>query len=80
VVNESNPAMVEALAMYAQMGAPFYIRSLEKHQSLLQPWNLDERGFVPLLEWHGFDQTELGKEDKEGFGPFGGGYGAYLIR
>jgi hypothetical protein len=80
VVNQTSPAMLESIEIYKKMGAPFYMRSLEKHRELSQPWKLDEQGFIPLLDWHGFNESEMGKEDKENFGPFGGGYGAYMTK
>jgi hypothetical protein len=79
-VNPENPALIQATAIYKQMGAPMFPRSLKRYIELLLPWHPDVKDFIPLLEWHGFDQSELGKEDVEGFGPFGGGYGAYLTK
>ncbi|GEM_PF-2592336 len=32
------------------------------------------------MDWHGFDQTEMSKEDQNAFGPGGAGYGAYLVK
>jgi hypothetical protein len=66
--------------LYEKMGTKIYPRSLERIQELLQPWRLDKEGFVSLLEWHGFDQTELAEEYEEYFGSTGGAYGAYLIK
>ena len=76
----NDPAIVQLVKIYDQMGQHPYIRSLERYQELIQPWKLDDKGFVSLLEWHGFDQSELGKEDVKAFGPMGGGYGAYLTK
>ena len=75
-----NPAVDQVLKIYEQMGSKPNIRPLEQFHELLQPWQLDGNGFVSLLEWHGFDQSELAKEDIESFGPMGGGFGAYLIK
>jgi hypothetical protein len=75
-----NPALVNLKKIYEQMGSRLITRSLNRFKELIQPWNLDEKGFIPLLEWHGLDQTELGKEDEAAFGPMGGGYGAYLTK
>jgi SAM-dependent methyltransferase len=79
-LNPENPALIQAYAIYAKMGAPMYTRTLKRFQELLLPWQPDAKGFISLLEWHGFDQSELGKEDIEGFGPFGGGFGAYCVK
>lgn len=74
------PATSQVKAIYEQMGTMTYLRPLKQFHELLQPWQLEQDGFVPLLEWHGFDQSELAKEDVESFGPMGGGFGAYLIK
>jgi hypothetical protein len=80
VANQDNPAMRDALAIYASMGAPIHLRSLEQFQKLTQPWKMDAKGFVSFLEWHGFNQSELSNEDVDSFGPFGSGHGAYLTK
>lgn len=76
----STPALEKVRAVYAQTGVKTYGRTLKQYEELLKPWKLDDSGFVSLLEWHGFEQSELAKEDVEAFGPMGGGYGAYLIK
>ena len=62
------------------MGTTPYFRSLEQFHELVRPWQLETEDFISLLEWHGFDQSELSEEDTENFGPMGGGFGAYLVR
>jgi len=79
-VNPDAPGVVESLKLYQQLGTPMHVRSLTRYKELIQPWKVDARGFIPLLEWHGFDQSELAKDDVGVFGPFGGGYGAYLTK
>jgi hypothetical protein len=79
-VNRDDPLRAPVKKIYEQMGTPTYGRSLKEYQELLLPWQLDARGFIALLEWHGFDQSELSKEDAEVFGPMGGGFGAYLVK
>ena len=76
----NNPAWVEVSKIYEQMGQQVYIRSLERSQELFQPWQLDETGFISLLEWHGYDESEMTKQDREAYGPGGVGYGVYLIK
>jgi SAM-dependent methyltransferase len=78
--NSEDPSAAKAIKIYEQMGTPLNFHPLEKVEKLLQPWKLDKDGFIPLLEWSGFDQSELGKEDVKIFGPMGGGYGAYLTK
>jgi hypothetical protein len=80
VLNKDDEAVKEVLKLYAQLGAPFYVRTLEQHQALFGGWQLDENGFVPLLEWHGFDQTELGRNDRASFGDVGGVFGSFLFK
>lgn len=78
--NLEDPATKQVLQIYKQMGQVVIPRSLEQIRELLKPWQPDAKGFIALLEWHGFDQSELGKEDVTAFGPMGGGYGVYLIK
>jgi hypothetical protein len=79
-INLQDPAMIKVVNIYEQMGSHLNFRPLKQIEELLQPWKPDKDGFIPLLEWNGFDQSELGKEDAVAFGPMGGGYGAYLIK
>jgi len=75
-----SPALDKVRAIYAKTGVKTYSRTLQRFTELLQPWQLDGDGFISLLKWHGFEQSELGKEDVEAFGPMGGGLGAYLVK
>ena len=79
-VNLEDPASIKTIKIYEQMGTHLYFHSLEDLEKLLQPWKIEKEGFIPLLEWNGFDQSELAKEDVAVFGPMGGQYGAYLIK
>jgi hypothetical protein len=74
------PAGAQIEKIYEQMGSKPYKRTLKEYQELLKPWLLDERGFISLLQWHGFEQSDFAKDDIESFGPMGGGYGAYLTK
>ena len=65
---------------YASMGTPMYFRSLEKFRRLVEPWQADGRGWVSLLDWHGFDQTIINTDDQQAWGQAGGNFGAYLIK
>ncbi len=78
--NRNDPAVKQVIALYEKMGSVLHYRTTEEYQELLKPWKLDENHWMALLEWHGFDQSELGKEDAQAFGPMGGGYGAYLVK
>jgi len=79
-MNPEDPAVAQSIQLYQKMGQNTFPRSLKEYQELLKPWQPDAQGFIPLLEWHGFEQSELGKEDIAAFGPMGGGYGAYLVK
>jgi hypothetical protein len=78
--NPNDPAAMQVVEVYKGMGTMLYARSPEEYEELLNPWRLDEQGFISLLEWHGFDQSELSQEDVQSFGPLGGGQGGYLIK
>jgi hypothetical protein len=53
---------------------------LEEYEALIQPWPASAQNFIPLLSWHGLDQSELSKEDVSAYGPMGGGYGIYTVK
>lgn len=74
------PEMAELFKMYEQMGSALHIRSVEAYREMLLPWQPDGEGFISLLEWHGFDQSEMSAEDQRAFGPAGAGYGVYLSK
>jgi hypothetical protein len=79
-INVNNPGHEQTVNSYKSMGTPVYTRSLTRHVELVQPWHSDANGFISLLQWHGFDQSEMAQDDATAFGPMGGGYGAYLIK
>jgi hypothetical protein len=79
-INLEDPAVGQAMQIYDRMGQHIYLRRLKEYYDLLKPWQPEGKGFIPLLEWHGFEQSELGKEDTAVYGPMGGGYGAYLVK
>ncbi|MFZ6029663.1 MAG: SAM-dependent methyltransferase [Chloroflexota bacterium] len=79
-VNPEDPASMEVAGIYTRMGTPVFLRSLEQYQELLGNWRLNGVDFVSLLNWHGFDQSELSEDDVSVYGPMGGGFGAYLIK
>jgi hypothetical protein len=74
-----SPTLDQTFQIYEKMGAKFHKRSLTQFRELLQPWQIAQ-DFISLLEWHGFDESELAKEDLEAIGPLAGGYGAYLVK
>jgi hypothetical protein len=76
----SSPDGIKVIRIYERMGSPVHLRTKEHYQELVKPWRPDALGFKSLLEWHGFSESELAKEDRNAFGPGGAGYGAYLIK
>jgi O-methyltransferase involved in polyketide biosynthesis len=60
------PRMAQFLAMFEQMGQPFYFYTLEECQELVRPWRPDHRGFRPLVEWLGLPPDYITEEDREG--------------
>jgi hypothetical protein len=74
-VDQSDPAMMKAVKLYQQMGAPVYFRDLSHYQTLVQPWHVDESGFVSFLDWHNLNQAE-----RSSFNQAGGNYGTYLVK
>ena len=75
-----NPTTKQIAEIYERMGTPARPRSLKQFHELIKPWQLESENFIPLLEWHGFDQSELSETDAEDYGPMGGGFGAYLLK
>jgi SAM-dependent methyltransferase len=79
-MDPEEPALVQALNIYKQFGTPGYIRTLKHYEELLQPWHMDEQGFVSLIDWNGFEHSDFAKDRAESVGPLGTGYGAYLFK
>lgn len=79
-VNLDNPASQAVIKVYERTGSKLYFRSLKDYSNILKPWPVDEKTFVSLLDWHGFDQSLLSQEDARTFGPMGSGFGAYLFK
>ena len=78
--NPDLPEMTELFKMYEQMGTPLHIRPVEAYREMLLPWQPNGDDFISLLEWHGFEQSEMSAEDRKAFGPAGAGYGVYLAK
>jgi hypothetical protein len=78
--SKDHPNTIKVLEMYRNMGTPLYIRTKEEYEDLVRPWHADGAGFLPLTEWHGFDESIMSAADRKVFGPTGAGYGSYLVR
>ena len=79
-INLQDPDIIKAEKMYREIGTPIHYRTTDLYSELVKPWKLDEQGWIDLLSWHGFDQSELGDKGSMTFGPMGGGFGAYLSK
>lgn len=79
-VNTQDPSTIKVAAIYEKMGTPLNFRSLEHYHKLLAPWKMEAKELTSLLEWSGFDSSELGQDDVKVFGPMGGGFGGYLVK
>ena len=75
-----DPAMARVHKIYEQMGTTTHFHTLEKTLEMLQPWHPDANGFISLLEWHGFDRSEVAQDEARAYEQSGGGYGAYLVK
>ena len=74
------PSVDQMIEIYQAMGTAVYPRMPEEHLPLLEPWQIEGDGFVPLYEWHGFDKSEFSGADNRVFGPTCGGHGAYFVK
>jgi hypothetical protein len=79
-IDSTNPAISELFRLYKDFGQDGNPRSFEQYTKLMLPWKIDKMGWISLLDWYGFDQSELSNEDAEAWGPMGGGYGAYMTK
>ncbi len=79
-VNVQEQANIDTANIYSRIGTPLHLRTLDQYREFLKPWKFDENGFIDLLRWHGFDQSEWSKEDAAITGPMGGAFGAYLFK
>ncbi len=76
----NHPGIAQMLKIYESFGQESHLRTLSQFTDLIKPWKMDEKGWVSLFDWHGFDKSELSKDDQEAFGPMGGGFGSYLTK
>ena len=76
----TDPAIIDMFRIYQGFGQEGHPRRLSEFNDLLAPWRIEETGWVSLLQWHGFGQSDMANDDVKAFGPMGGGYGAYLVK
>lgn len=79
-VQINNADIARIKAVYERMVAPTYIRSLAHFKEILHPWRADKNGFISMLDWHGFDSSDMTEEDKRIINENGIGHGAYLVK
>jgi hypothetical protein len=79
-LNPNHPSIQAVARLYESFGSLLYARTKEQYEQLVMPWQPDTGKFTSLLEWHGFEQSDLAQEDVDTFGPTGAGYGAYLVK
>src|SRR5437667_2288613 len=78
--SSDSPMIADLLKAYEQTGSKMHIRPLARFHELIRPWRVDGGQFTSLLEWHGFDPSLMGEEERRLAGPGGGNYGAYLVK
>jgi hypothetical protein len=57
----------EGVEMYAKLGQPLTLRSIDTLTRLIEPWRVREPGFVPLEEWIGMKTVITEETKKSGF-------------
>jgi hypothetical protein len=78
--DRDHPDTKKTLEIYRKMGTILYPRPQDEYLEFLKPWSIEEPGFVPLREWHGFNEDQLTGDDSELIGSGSGGHGAYFIK
>ncbi len=61
----TTPKMEQFLAMFQQMGSPYYFITPERALELMQPWKPVTDGFRPIASWLGVED-QITEEDREG--------------
>ncbi len=64
----STPKWEQFVGMFAQMGSPLQIYSLEESLEMSKPWTVDSRGIVPVREFLKLPEDYVTEEDHEGVG------------
>jgi SAM-dependent methyltransferase len=73
----TTPELEQFLAMFEQMGTHYQFTTLAEAQELMQPWQPDGRGYLPLYTWLDIED-QFSEEDHEGVElQF---YGAILVK
>lgn len=62
------PKMEQFISMFEQAGSPFWLYSLDECIALSEPWQIPERGLVPLREYLDLPPEHITEEDHEGVG------------
>ncbi len=64
----TTPNWQQFVGMFAQMGSPFHLYSLEECLKMGKPWQVDEKGLITLREFLGLPDDHISEEDHEGVG------------
>jgi hypothetical protein len=79
IPSTDDPMISKMIETYKQAGSNMYMRPLERFRELIKPWHM-EKDFISMLDWHGFDRSEMTPEEMALAGPGGGNYGVYLLK
>lgn len=75
--DKMTPKMQQFVDMFEQVGSPYHFLTFEECQTLVKPWEPDEKGFQPLATWLGIED-QMTEADSEGVGlQF---YGVHLVK
>ncbi len=69
-MSEFTEAAKKSADLYKKIGQPFYPRSLDTMRDLIAPWEIDDTGIQPLIEWIdvGEEGEEVVRQIEEGWG------------
>lgn len=59
MTGDATGALSQMTEIYKQLKQPLHLRPISRLKELIQPWRLDEPGFMPLEDWYGL---EIGKK------------------
>ena len=66
--NLTTPKWEQFAGMFAQMGAPIHLYSLEESLEMSKPWVADHHGIIPVSQFLGMPDDYVTEEDREGIG------------
>lgn len=66
--NLTTPQWEQFAGMFAQMGSPIHLYSLEESLEMSKPWEVARQGIVPVNRFLGLPDDYITDEDREGIG------------